>query len=1015
MCNLSKYKLIFFISLLFGFYQFSFSYNNPIFKDLKYIYNSENKKTCKVFIKNFKKKLFTEKERSLISHLVSDFEARDLSSYDAFINFFSFSNILVNDKSGFFENWLISLKNSISSMSNYDLENILFSSNNFIKNSVLSENNKFKWSFVGTFDSFAGDTLIFYLSLDSLILSNRNNEIIINEVEGKFDLQKNIFHVNKGFIDSDRFGFKKDQIKIILKEFVIDLNSRFIEVENATLKNNIYFKQEIGGSFSDYLSSVRREKKFPKFQSLRDDYKLNFFNGFHCVGAVNIEKNIFSIKKFNAPLKFSISNKYLKADFVSDDLKIKESSFSSNNVNSKFYFTNGDSIFHPLMKFRFDELTNNIYLRKYDYSYLYHKPILNSFHGLNVYTDFLRVNLKNSTAAFVHYPSKLQKSVLIESIDYYDDKRYNDLGVDSEINLLLRLVKFSEKYQLRNNIPIEIFSKELDISAPEAVSILNKLEIFDFISFNNYLNEFDIKQRAILYFKSKNGDYDFDSFQLEASCFLDDTISLVNFKENKMDVFNVLDIKITNQHNYFIDLRTKNISFFDDRSFSMNARLNFGNFLFTGNNIVFNYDEFCFSFPNESTCGVFNNNLKSKNKFLENIFFKGGLIQLDSVDNKSGKYNIYDFPRFHLPKENYISFSNQEPKLVLNKVVIPFLDEIAIPNLNFEGYLLMKNKFNNLSGQVNLDPVSGFQFKSYIKNLKLYDEFSCTGKLNLNKESLFISPGSFSNTNISYSSDTIYINSNYSYAKKGEFKDLNSILISPSCSFSYNYIDSSMVFSPINNNQFKFHDFNFSGFVNYDFSKKINLISGKGKLFDNSVIIDSEYFSFSKNSFTSGNASFEYVSNKLSNFLAKGVSIEWSKKNNNFLIIKGDLDFFLPTLKANLNFDLVSLDANNKNLFFSNISDEKNTIFSIKNYLKCSISNYNFNLVSNESILNCNNSFFLSNYLVFPKSGFLELNSIGELKPFIASLIEKKKLGKNEIFKNKLVSFDRKTTTFSIQ
>ena len=214
MCNLSKYKLIFFISLFFGFCQFSFSYNDPIFKDLKYIYNPENKKTCKVFIKNFKKKLFTEKERSLISHLVSDFEARDLSSYDAYINFFSFSNILVNDKSGFFENWLISLKNSISSMSNYDLENILFSSNNFIKNSVLSENNKFKWSFVGTFDSFAGDTLIFYLSLDSLILSNRNNEIVINEVEGKFDLQKNIFHVNQGFVDSDRFGLKMIKLKL---------------------------------------------------------------------------------------------------------------------------------------------------------------------------------------------------------------------------------------------------------------------------------------------------------------------------------------------------------------------------------------------------------------------------------------------------------------------------------------------------------------------------------------------------------------------------------------------------------------------------------------------------------------------------------------------------------------------------------------------------------------------------------------------------------------------------------
>ena len=1014
MCNISKYKLIFFILLFFGFCQFSFSYNGPIFKDLKYINNSEDKKTCKVFIKNFRKKLFTEKERSLISHLVSDFEIRDLSSYDAFIDFFSFSNLLVNDKSGFFENWLISLKNSISSISNYELEKILFSSNNFIKNSVLSENNKFKWSFVGTFDSLEGDTLIFNLSLDSLVLSNRNHEIVINEVVGKFDLQKNIFHVNQGFVDSDRFGFKKDQIKIILREFVIDLNSRFIEVENATLKNNIYFKQELKGSYLDYLSSARKEKKFPKFQSYKDNHILNFFNGFNCIGAVNIEKNIFSIKKFNGVLKFSTSNKYLKADFLSNDLKIKDSSFSSNNVNSKFYFINGDSIFHPQMKFRFDELTNNIYLRKYDSSYLYYKPILNSFHGLNIYTDFLRVNLKNSTAAFVHYPTRLQKSVLIESIDYFDDKRYDDLNVDREINLLSSLIKFSEKNQLRNNISLELFSKELNISRSEAVSILKRLEIFDFISFNTYLNEFDIKQRANLYFKSKNGDYDFDSFQLEASCFLDDTISLVNFKENKMDVFNVLDIKITNQHNYFIDLRSKNISFFDDRSFSMNARLNFGNFLFTGNKIVFNFDEFCFYFPNESTCGVFNNKLKSKNKFLQNIFFKGGIIQLDSVDNKSGKYNIYDFPRFHLPKENYVFFSNQETKLVLNKVIIPFLDEIAIQNLNFDGSILLKNKFKNLSGEVSLDPESGFHFKSYIKNQKLFEEFTCTGNLNLNKESLFISPCSFSNTRISYSSDTIHINSNYSFAKNGELKDLNSTLISPSCSFRYNYVDSSMIFNQMNN-YFKFHDFNFSGLINYDFSKNINLIGGKGKLFGHSFTIDSEYFSFNKNSFTSGNSFFEHINNKLSNFLAEGASVEWSKKNNNFLIIKGDLDFFLPTVQANLNFDLVSLDANNKNLFFSNISEEKNTIFSIKNYFKCSISSYNFNLVSNESILNCKNSFFLNNYLVFPKNGFLELNSIGELKPFIASLIEKKKLGKNEIFKNKLVSFDRKTTTFSIQ
>ena len=94
---------------------------------------------------------------------------------------------------------------------------------------------------------------------------------------------------------------------------------------------------------------------------------------------------------------------------------------------------------------------------------------------------------------------------MIESIDYFDDKRYDDLNVNREINLLSSLIKFSEKNKLRNNISLELFSKELNISRSEAVSILNRLEIFDFISFNTYLNEFDIKQRAILYFKSKMG------------------------------------------------------------------------------------------------------------------------------------------------------------------------------------------------------------------------------------------------------------------------------------------------------------------------------------------------------------------------------------------------------------------------------------------------------------------------------------------------------------------------------
>ena len=906
MCSLSKFKIIFFL-FLFGFSYSENSFNDPIFKDIKYIYGSSNKKTCRAFIKNYKKNLFSQKEKSLIVFLISDFDSRDLTSYNAYIDFFSFSNYLVKDKSDFLENWLQSLSNSVSILSDSDLERILFSSNNFIQHSVLSENKKFRWSFVGGYHSLSQDTLMFQLNIDSLVLSNQFHEIIIKNVEGVFDLRKNKFFAKNGFVDGERFGFQSDKIRVDFGEYEIDLNARSIEVDNAVLQNSMYFSLESKGHFSDYLSRIPREGEFPKFQSYKDNLKFNFFNGFSCVGAVDLERNEFFIKKFNKPLKFSISNDYLNAVFVSDLLKLKDSNFLSNSVKTTFFFNNGDSIFHPEMKFRYNDLEKNIYLRKYDHTYLGYKPIRNSFHGLNIYSDFLRVNLKNSTAAFVHYPSNVEQKVLFESVDYYDDKRFSDLNIDGENNLLSILINFSNNFNLKNNIPVDLFSESLALNNSQVISILNTLEIFDFVSFDSYLNEFDITQRAFNFFHSRVRKFDFDSFQLESSCFLDDTVSQVSFKDKSMDVFNVLNLKISNQHNYNIDLKSKKISFFDNRSFYMDANLHFGNFLFSGKKIEFNYKDFCFYFANESSCNIFNSKSSKKNKLIQKLGFNGGKIQIDSVNNKSGLVTIYDFPRFYLPEDNYVLFPNQDPKLVLNEKIIPFLDEIAIQNLFFDGFLTMDNRFRFLKGNVFLDPYSGFNFTGKLENKKLYEEFICSGDILLNKNKFLITSADVSNSNFSFSSDTLFINSKFSYSNSVFLNELKSGLKSSSCSFNYNYADSMMFFGS-NEKGFSYDNFDFLGVLNYDFSEDSNNIYAKGELMTPFLNITSDYFSFNENEFMGGNASVLIKKNELNKFLAKGVSVEWSKNDNNLLMIKGDIDFFLPSIQVYLNFDLATLN-----------------------------------------------------------------------------------------------------------
>ena len=1003
-----------FFLFMFGFANSQKKPNNQIFKDIKYIYGYKNKKICKTFNKYFKKKKFTKDERLLITSLISDFDSRDFNDYDVYLDFFQFSNSLVNDKSDFLINWLHSLTNVVSDFSESDLEKILSNSNNFILKSTLSESEKFKWSFVGSFESLRGDTLKFNLDLDSLILSNDYHEIVIKNVKGIFDLRKNYFYAENGFIDGSRFRIDDDKILIKLFDYNIDLNSRLINVENAIVKNKRYFDLDFACNYSDYLSRLPKQKKFPIIESKQNNLQINFFNGFYCVAGIVINKDEFVIKDPLKPLNFFYDNEYLKLSFQSGDLKIKDSLFTSNYVKTKIFFNDNDSLYHPQMKFRFDEKYKNVYLRKYDYTYFKHAPILNSYHGLNIYSDFLRINFESNTAAFVHYPNKIDNKVLFESIDYFSDKRFNDLNYTESENLLSILIKFSKDYNLVNNIPVVFFTNKLNLNPQSVIDVLNTLEIFGFISLNNYYNNFDINKRAFDFFDSKNEKFDFDSFQIESSCLLEDTVSLIDFNNLEMKISNIKEIKITNQHNYQIELINNSICLYDDRSFFMNGNLRFGNFLFSAKKINFNYNDFSFHFPEKSTLNIYNNKLQRKNKLIQKIYFKESSIQLDSVNNKSGLETIYNFPRFSLSENNYVLFKNQDPKLTLDPLEITFLDEMAIQNLKFSGSMFFNETLNNIRGNIFLDPQNGLSFNGYVENLKINEILFCSGNAILNNSMFILQPANLNNSRFNFQADNIFINSKSVFSETINMAEFDSGIISSGCGFKYVYSDS--IISFFSANPFSYNDFNFFGDLKFDFTKKNDNFFGKGKLSKNFLKINSNYFSFLKDSFISGNA---FVSiegtDGVNKFICNGGSIEWEKNNNSLIVYRGNLDFFLPKIQVYLNFDYADIDLNKNLIQFENEIYGKISNLNLKNNFECSINKLSYDYISDTSQFSLNEKIKSSDNYIIPSNDLIEINSLGYLSPFVANIIPYKKKSKRKILKNKLVVFDHEMKNFLIR
>ena len=100
-------------------------------------------------------------------------------------------------------------------------------------------------------------------------------------------------------------------------------------------------------------------------------------------------------------VKLIYEDEDFKAEFNGKSFSLKDSTLSSGKVSSKFYFNeSNDSIFHPEMRFLYNYNDNQISLNRLNNTYLSDRPILNSFHGLNIYADFFKINLDQEKIFF---------------------------------------------------------------------------------------------------------------------------------------------------------------------------------------------------------------------------------------------------------------------------------------------------------------------------------------------------------------------------------------------------------------------------------------------------------------------------------------------------------------------------------------------------------------------------------------------------------------------------------------
>ena len=156
------------------------------------------------------------------------------------------------------------------------------------------------------------------------------------------------------------------------------------------LENNLHFNIITQGKFIDYLSRAKKQNSYPKFYANKEAKAEPIFNGFSCFGLINIFPDKIYFKSNEDSFVKLNEDEDFKGEFIGKSftkiLPYHQEKFLLNFILIKVMIQ-----FFIEMRFLYNYNDNQISLNRLNNTYLSDRPILNSFHGLNIYADFLRL------------------------------------------------------------------------------------------------------------------------------------------------------------------------------------------------------------------------------------------------------------------------------------------------------------------------------------------------------------------------------------------------------------------------------------------------------------------------------------------------------------------------------------------------------------------------------------------------------------------------------------------------
>jgi len=501
----------------------------------------------------------------------------------------------------------------------------------------------------------------------NLLLISRFDTLIIQNTKGSLQLIDNKFLGSGGKVTWANVASDLAGAEATFADYGFNVSKNELLIENTTFTNPSLLENTVQGilEYKPPASRNLQATNYPKFTSNTNDVVINKLSkSITYVGAFSLIGRKFSSTCVDEKPSTMNYNDGKNRFLVSSNHFIFRDSSITALPASIIVFIGSDSILHPGLGFSYEPKNKSVRFKK-EKGLFQSSLFRDTYHGFEFAIDQIDWNIDSDSMNLTILAAKRQIPAIFKSTYYFNSNDFQKMigvGTFHPLKIL--------QYYLRNNkvayIILEDLAKTMKLNKETVAGSMADLDRKGFVTFDPSSGQIIILPKGTLFLQAFEGKSDYDNLYIPSLSPELPNATIKFGKDNPMIIRGVNRFFVSDSSHVFAIPDKGIVKVYQNHDLYFDGVLIAGYFLFKGSDFQLHYNDFEVKLTKIDTLKFLKSKTKassnnSEKQFMNNnLVYSKGTLFINDPENKSGKKNMPEYPRFDAETGAYVYFTGKE-------------------------------------------------------------------------------------------------------------------------------------------------------------------------------------------------------------------------------------------------------------------------------------------------------------------------------------------------------------------